>query len=186
MAYHKLFKTRLDLYKHFENIYKGVDKNTTLKLPIMWIAMEDGTVHKHNTVQDFAKFCNENFNTNINSKLCRRVLKSIVLYFDDEVVDTKSVEEVVDIATPLISLEVVEDKQEVVTEEVVLEDKGVSGDSTETPFIDWDRINSLSNTKEDKVWLDNYATGFNIELKRNKSLDNMIIDFKAALGIKSE
>lgn len=50
---------------------------------------------------------------------------------------------------------------------------------------DWGWINCLNSNREDKERFDKYASDkFGIELKRNKSLENMIKDFKDALEDK--
>lgn len=55
--------------------------------------------------------------------------------------------------------------------------------STSTKSVDWDWINTLKNTKEDKKALDEYAEAdHDIKLKRTMSLENMIKDFKEKLG----
>ncbi len=59
----------------------------------------------------------------------------------------------------------------------------VSEINTPTKSVDWDWINTLKNTKEDKKALDEYADAdHNIKLKRTMSLENMIKDFKEKLG----
>ena len=55
--------------------------------------------------------------------------------------------------------------------------------NTPTKSVDWDWINTLKNTKEDKKALDEYADAdHSIKLKRTMSLENMIKDFKEKLG----
>jgi hypothetical protein len=55
--------------------------------------------------------------------------------------------------------------------------------NTSTKSVDWDWINTLKNTKEDKKALDEYADAdHSIKLKRTMSLENMIKDFKEKLG----
>lgn len=52
-----------------------------------------------------------------------------------------------------------------------------------TPDVDWEWVESLTNTSPSKKKLEEYARDFNVELKRNKTLSNMIIDFKEALDV---
>lgn len=53
----------------------------------------------------------------------------------------------------------------------------------ETKTVDWEWVNGLKNTKEDKKALDEYAESeHDIKLKRTMSLENMIKDFKEKLG----
>lgn len=49
--------------------------------------------------------------------------------------------------------------------------------------VDWPRVEALKSNKDDKLWLDEYAAKFGVELKRNKTVENMIADFKEAAGV---
>lgn len=70
-----------------------------------------------------------------------------------------------------------EDKQEDYGE-VLIEPEYVSFDE-----VDWPRVEALKNTKSDKSELDLYAAKFGVSLKKNKSISNMLADFKEAAGI---
>lgn len=59
-----------------------------------------------------------------------------------------------------------------------------SSEKVDEVIVDWEMINSLQNKKHDKIKLEEYAKGFGVDLKRNKTLENMIIDFKAFLDSK--
>lgn len=73
---------------------------------------------------------------------------------------------------------VVEKTPEVVKKEVVVE-KEIKSDK---PQPDWEWVSTLENKKYDKVKLDEYAEKeFGVKLARNKSLENMIKDFKEAV-----
>lgn len=53
---------------------------------------------------------------------------------------------------------------------------------TEVVTPDWELIESFGNTKEDKLAFEQYAdTNFGIDLKRNMSIDKMVIAFKESL-----
>lgn len=59
-----------------------------------------------------------------------------------------------------------------------------SSEKVDEIIVDWEMINSLQNKKHDKIKLEEYAKGFGVDLKRNKTLENMIIDFKEFLDSK--
>lgn len=65
-------------------------------------------------------------------------------------------------------------------EEYELERAKKEEENKEPVVPDWNYVSSLENTKENKKVLDKYAAKFGISLKANKSLANMIRDFKAA------
>lgn len=74
-------------------------------------------------------------------------------------------------------IKVKEEEEEEEVKEVVIET------NTSNKAVDWDWINTLKNTKEDKKALDEYAEDdHSIKLKRTMSLENMIKDFKEKLG----
>ena len=52
-----------------------------------------------------------------------------------------------------------------------------------TSDIDWARLESLQNTKEDKAFLDEFASRYNVTLKRNMKIENMLEVFKTSLGM---
>lgn len=80
-------------------------------------------------------------------------------------------------ATPVLK-KALEEVTEPVKEEVVINAE-VKEDKKQP---DWDWISSLENKKFDKVKLDEYAESeFGIKLARNKTLENMVKDLKAAL-----
>lgn len=87
--------------------------------------------------------------------------------------------------TDTITLDVQEDVSEDVLEvsESVIE--VVEEESKETPEIEWDWINSLSNTKKDKAALDDWAeVTLGIKLNKRNTLPNMITDLKEQLGLE--
>jgi hypothetical protein len=49
--------------------------------------------------------------------------------------------------------------------------------------VDWAYVDGLENTAFNKKVLEEYATPFGVDLKRNKSLPNMVMDFREALGL---
>lgn len=56
--------------------------------------------------------------------------------------------------------------------------------TNESLQVDWEYVEGLTNTAPSKKELEAYARNFGVELKRNKTITNMIIDFKEALQVK--
>lgn len=78
---------------------------------------------------------------------------------------TESIPEVLEVSEPIIEL--------------------VAEGYKETPEIEWDWINSLSNTKKDKAALDDWAeVTLGIKLNKRNTLPNMIADLKEQLGLE--
>lgn len=73
-----------------------------------------------------------------------------------------------------------EDKEDG-TIKVVLEKEITPVSENTPPKVNWVMVDSLKSTADDKKVLETYARGFGIELRRNKSLSNMIVDFKVGL-----
>lgn len=55
---------------------------------------------------------------------------------------------------------------------------------TDKKEVDWDWVGTLSNNKFGKIKLDEYAAGFDCNLNRRNTIDNMIEDFKTQLSNK--
>lgn len=169
----KLFVSKFKLWEHFNQEVEGLDFNTTLRLPMFWFILDDGTEYRNGSVKEFAQSMNRVFSTNINEEFSYRYGSKCVLFFDEE-----SKEEITEADGTMISLDEPVDENEEVT----------VSEAEEEPSItepDWDWVESLSSTKEDKLALDQYAEdNFDIKLKRNATLENMIKAFKEAYEIK--
>lgn len=70
-----------------------------------------------------------------------------------------------------------------ISEDTPLSDSLISL-TVEDDGVDWKMIDSLKNTKADKLTLDKYAEGFGISLNRGAKLENMIKAFKEELAKK--
>ncbi|CAH9011758.1 conserved hypothetical protein [Vibrio phage 424E50-1] len=127
----------------------------------------------------------------INGRLVGRQGFKVVL--DKEVSDKllgKGSPAVAKIATPEVKVaekpvqeEPVVVEPEVIVEESVKESEVVSEESSTE--VDWEWIESLQDNKDSKLALDQYAEEkFDIKLKRNMKLPNMIAAFKEALEAK--
>lgn len=71
-----------------------------------------------------------------------------------------------------------------VSPEVIPEDVLEKVEETSAPLsVDWGWVDSLSDTRENKKALDEYAATFDVSLRRNMKLENMIKAFKEAMDI---
>ena len=172
----KTFRSRIDLC-NFLKQYDTFDFKKSLWLPFMWFITTDGTVYKNPTGGLFAKTCNKVFGTNFNEELSNSRGNYLVLVFNDESITFVKDNNMKDgdVSKESSVKGVIQEEEE--EEEVCVDVKN-------PPFVDWEWINSLKSNAEGKLTLDNYAAKFDIQLKRNKSLTNMIADFKEALGIE--
>ena len=66
---HKLFRSKFQLWDHMQHLCKGVDLNTTLRLPLFWFRMEDGVEYKNASAGQFATCVNEVFDLNLDPQL---------------------------------------------------------------------------------------------------------------------
>ena len=163
---HKYFPNRLSLFKHLGVLVEGLDVNRSLRLPNLWFADKD-TDYKCNGTTTFCEKFNEVFGTKLDPKKSYSSGKRTTLFFNEveDVVKEAPVAEVVDVVE-----EIVDEKE---TPEEIPEAEEL------TP--DWEWIESLENTPEDKLKLDKYGETFGVKLNRRRTLSNMIKDFKEAL-----
>ncbi|BAV80916.1 hypothetical protein [Vibrio phage RYC] len=85
-----------------------------------------------------------------------------------------------------------EDPKELVVEDAVQEQEEKSEvEKTEIDkevvapdAVDWEWVEGLGNTKEDKLALDQYAEKFDVKLSRTMKIENMVAKFKEALEAK--
>lgn len=70
-----------------------------------------------------------------------------------------------------------------VSEDVV--EESVAGKTRDDyPDIDWERIDALTSSKDDKLTMETIGKSQGVDLKRNMSIANMIKAFEEFLGIK--
>jgi hypothetical protein len=174
VGYHNLWNT-------LGEIIPSLDLNTSMNMQSHHFALQDGEAVFTHSYYNMLEVMNERFGTKFIPEMSSFIgATHFTLAFAEdgdvvaepevvqpEVVQNADVQE----EAPLISLDV---EDEEVTEE----------ESTEKQ-PDWDWINSLGDDSDSKKELDAYAEEeFSIKLSRRKTMENMLIDFKAALEAK--
>lgn len=167
---HKFFHNRFDLWDCLKEECKGLDFNRTLQLPIMYFSDGEKDFACGNMVE-FVNSLNSRFGTKYSPTHSYRNGQKVVMFYDVD--DSKE-------NKPLIEANKPVEKDETI--DIVRENIEVGVEGSVVSSVDWGMINSLKNNAEDKLVLDKYAEdNFGIALKRNKRLEGMIEDFKAAL-----
>lgn len=183
------FVNRYQFWKFLEPQCQGLNLNATLRLPLGYVCLDSGKDFNNASMYELIECVNEQFNLNYDKKHTTRIGQGLTLFWEEDGENQKSegiMEESVE-DNSLVSLEAQESvsEEELVDEEYVGE--GIKEEApTDTPEddskeVDWKWVESLSNTKSDKLALDEYAQGFGVSLSRVKKLENMVIDFKQAL-----
>lgn len=176
----KYFINRYQFWKYLEPYCNGLDFNMTLrhKMGCIKLLDEEGTIFTKSSVE-FFDILNDKFKLKLESKLSHYQKDRCTIFWKGDsikksvkdLIETIEVEDVKE-ETLLISLDpVVEELKE--EEEEVLEIE-----PTKVKSVDWEWIESLGNTKEGKLALDEYASEFGASLNRVKKIENMIADFK--------
>ena len=160
---HQLFKSKFQFWDHLNGIVKGLDLDETLRSPFLWFVDDESVVHKCGHMKEFVRKFNDKFGTNFCDKHSYKLKNTCVLFSKED----EAVEEVVESAVvgeELISVECTEEVVEVKKEP------------------DWDWIDSLKSTQDDKARLAQYAEdNFDIILQRNKKMGKMVEIFKEEL-----
>ncbi len=170
----KFFHNKFTKFEFLATLHSELDLNTSLQLPRFWFS--DGTKEFRTVgINEFCEVFNTRFDTNLCEKHSCHANGRFTLFFKDEIQDSTVVVEsaVEDITDESPSDVVVEDTEptEVITE--------VPADVPTEP--DWIWIASLKNNAGDKIKLEQHGLLFNVDLKRNKALKNMIADLRAAV-----
>ena len=196
MNVNKHFPNRYQLWKFLEPYCNGIDFNNTLRHRLGCYKMEDSdeVIFTHGA-KDFFTQLNDKFNLKIDTKLSYFFRDQTMLFWDESGIKM-SPEEVVgnalngtqeDFKEEDVTLvessfeETVDDSQEELEGDTELSD-GTEELPEDVKEVDWEWVESLENNKEDKLKLDEYAETFGVKLSRVKKLENMIIDFKEAIG----
>lgn len=165
---HKFFPNRFKLWEYLQPQCEGLDFNRTLRLPICSYSINDEDFIFHNS-KDFLVSLNKRFGLNYDEvRSQRRGQKFTLIWWEDD--KDQAVKKS-------------EETSEVVIEESIIDTELET--ASESPDVDWEWIESLTNTKPSKKALDEYAEKeFGLSLNRRNTLENMIIDFKEQLGLK--
>lgn len=188
MSYHFIRGYR-ELWKYLaKKTNGGVDEFGSAQLVRAWFKTAEGEVVRCGSWQTLFQEMNDRYGTNFIPHKCRDSRNNYFNIALDEgdiplVEDKPTVE-----AKSLISLSPKEDEKvldavQEQEENQAAEEKVVEVVAAKEP--DWKWIESLSNIKEDKLALDQYAAGeFGVKLSRTKKLEGMIEDLKEALSAK--
>lgn len=189
MNVNKHFPNRYQLWKFLEPYCNGIDFNNTLRHRLGCYKMEDSdeVIFTHGA-KDFFTQLNDKFNLKIDTKLSYFFRDQSMLFWDESGIKM-SPDEVVGNALKGTQesfkeedVTLVESSFEETVDDSQEELEGDTELSEDTKEVDWEWVESLENNKEDKLKLDEYAETFGVKLSRVKKLENMIIDFKEALG----
>lgn len=159
----------------------SIDENISMQLPRGSFSVDNKIIHCTHFVDTLRKF-NEMFGTRFvpeESTFGGQTYFNIAILEEGE---TYGVQEQKEETISKAEEEKVEDtpvsEPAPDIETIVVEDLGDA-----TP--DWEWIESLSNSKEDRLAFDQYAESkFSVKLKRNMKIDNMRAKFKEALEDK--
>ena len=161
------FPNRVKFWQYIHSLDNKLDFANTLKLGKQWFYY-DGEKYATNSFKQTLGELNTLINGRFNTEHSIVVGSRYTVFLDPLDFSPKK--------------EVVQEEEAVV--ETVLEDSTDElfsldfNDSQEDDEIDWGWVESLKNTKEDKKRLDEYADKFNVSLKRNMTIKNMVKDFK--------
>lgn len=168
--------TKSTFYKLLESINSDFDMDKSLRAGNFNIMTREGKFQLCGGFNHFCTTYNSMFTDILDMKKTFKKGTLIYVFLKDidtppkdllkkEGVKAPSIKETAPLEAPLISLDIDEDISE---DEVV---------PLITPDYEW--MSSLDNTSEDKLALDKYAEStFDIKLRRNKRVENMIEDFK--------
>lgn len=171
----QFFKTKKQLFTHLKTLIPELDYNKCFTKSRHSLVLESGECFFFHKLSLLLKKCNElmgkeHFDTT------HSVIKgksAYLIYYKTEGVEyVKPSKEK-------------EEKEELPEEGFDQEELGILSldveDSEHEKEVDWKWIEGLKDTTEDRLALDQYAEGFDIKLRRNMKLVNMIKKFKEAL-----
>lgn len=162
---------------YVQSLKPKFDAKITDGLPQFTFADVDGNKYVTRCALEYFEKLNETFGYFIDTKQSIVCRDRWIVVFTDE----KPKQEAV-VATPLISLEPVVETPSKASQEAP-ESTIESSEYLSYDLIDWPRVEAFKNTKDDKAELDVYAAKFGVSLKKNKTIANMIEDFKSAVGV---
>ncbi|AUR91458.1 hypothetical protein NVP1161O_016 [Vibrio phage 1.161.O._10N.261.48.C5] len=181
---HFHFKKINDLRAFLSKRHEEINLNASISQPSFYFVTKDGKVHRATGTKMLAQVLNElfgNFYSVEDSITVTRQRGTLAYTLQEQekvvkaevVVPVEEVKDVVSEPEVLEELAVDESVAEVAVEEVV--------EDAKEP--DWAWIESLENTKEDRIELDRYAEEeFSVKLSRTMKLANMVKKFKEELA----
>jgi len=175
----KVFLRKPQFTEYMANLKPEFDAKATNGLPQFYFVDVHGVLTTTRCAKDYFIALNERFGYFIDPDKSTTRRNRWVVTFDDTpptpiVQETK----IYLVAMDEEGIDATEDKQEAPVE-VLVEPGYISFNE-----VDWPRVEALKNTKSDKSELDLYAAKFGVSLKKNKSISNMLSDFKEAAGVE--
>ena len=159
------FASRWHLYKFLGSILTGFDFAKSANLAPFCFADSEGNFHRCPTFVHFINTLNKDFGGTFDVKASRQIGQQIILIQSE-------------------NPEILENIQSTIIPKVFADKVEDSKGTEETSKVDWNYVESLNEmeTKVAKSLLEEYAKPFGIDLKKNKSLANMVADLKAHVG----
>lgn len=184
-----VFKKKSNIIKFFMTLTDQIDFGRTMRVGRNSIVLLDGTIYRGKNLKQMLDSMNKVIGEevfNIHSSRVRGIRAHMIVFTEGKERDTA------DFGRGTVHVEPkspkVEDKVEASVENLDEDDEPedvveavVEEDKVSTPTIQWDWINGLQNNKDDKKALKDYAANFDIELKGNMKLENLVAKFKEEL-----
>lgn len=169
----QVYSNMIKFNEALAELQKEFDLDASNRLPRWYFQDTNGVVYKSACAAHLFEALNSRFGDFIDPRRSMARKRNYVISFLEK---GEKVSEVV-VEEP-VSLVVVED---LITEPLV--EATEEGDKPLHDEVDWDWINVLKGTREDKLTLDKYAEDkFGIKLNRGKKIDKMVAEFKEALA----
>lgn len=174
--------TTYTMYDLLESIDPSFSAKKSLMVGTLNIKSNDDKFIRCGGFLDFAFQYNTYFTDAIDTSKSFQSGKVFYLFLKEDIVFEETTHKDIEIVP-----ETVPEKVEVVIDTTTTdEEETLSELDTDTPVdekeVNWDWVNGLDNTKEDKLALDQYAEDhFSIKLSRTMKIENMIKKFKEEL-----
>lgn len=174
------FPTQTLMYEHLKSLHPEFDMLTSLAMSRHSFCDVQGKQYNAYTLLDFIDAYNMRFgNTFIREKCQVAGRNSYLMYFFDRVEKKDTVQEQKEIGQ-------VEELSEEKVKAAEVAEESVKVDLSTLPEVDWEWVDSLSNSKYSKAELENYAIPYGINLKKTMSIDNMRKAFREHMGVAVE
>lgn len=171
------FPTQTLMYEHLKSLHPEFDMLTSLAMSRHSFCDVQGKQYNAYTLLDFIDAYNMRFgNTFIREKCQVAGRNSYLMYFFDKVEKKNAVQEQKEIGQV----------EKLPEEKVETTEESVKVDFSTLPEVDWEWVDSLSNSKYSKAELEAYAKPYLIDLKKNMSIDNMRKAFREHMGVSVE
>lgn len=189
----EFFKSKLALFTKIDGLSDNLDFTMTMNYKHHFsFQTKSGEYLIATQLPEFIENLNKSFDLGLDPSACSRVgQRGYMMYKQGEkeaevkpapvvVPDVEVVQEPVQEESELVVPELVE--EEVSSEEVIVEDLVSLEAPEESVSVNWEWVDGLVDTKEDKSQLKTYAKEtFGITLKGNLKLENLVEKFKEGI-----